>query len=198
MLSLIESVFISMPDECFYQLDKERKERAVSLYNAGDTIVSVPGRFGDAEITYINSTTNYISVKTSAAGYVEFKLNEVGDADFLFINTVTCGPACDSQIGVYNTNTWQQVDSRRFIPQVELVDFINKEKLAEDNKTVQDIAGTLDILFFKYAFSKENDDLTVSLDIKDTMDQQSYNSIAPYIYDVVFLWNGTVYEKNNR
>lgn len=192
LYSLIELVFLSLPANFLYQVETDKKEALIEVYQSNGT-EKVKGLVGDVYITNLDKENNYLCLRTSEVAYTEFKVCEADDLKVLFINEVTCGPACDSKVQIYEAESFEPRDFSCFIQPADIEDFLDVEKIEKDNLTVHDVISKIDLPFYKYDFSS-TDKVTVEIDVKNNLSKDDGMFVNKYLHSLTYKWNGMIYE----
>lgn len=188
----ISPFFTGMPDDIFSYLSGNNRKDLVDLYKAGKTAQVENILKGQSALNELSD--NFLSLKLSQSTTAQIKLLPLNDtAKVIAITLTVCGPACSSQIRFFTTS-WKPIEVKELLPGISLDDFLNKEALAKS--TDSSVLQPLDLTFFKYSFSKDSNDLTISLDSENYLSKEDYKRVSPLIEsDCKFYWKNGRFSK---
>jgi hypothetical protein len=174
----IAPFFTTMPNDILPYLSVNNRKDLIDLFNAGKTAKVENLLKGETTLKALDE--NYIKLQLNASAVAEMKLLPLNDtAKIIAVIKTVSGKAADSQIQFF-TSSWQKISIAELLPKITLNDFINKQALAtnQDSTALQ----TLDIAFISFSFSKDSDELTVSLDTENYLSKEDYKRVAPLLY----------------
>ncbi len=181
----ISPFFTSMPDDIFNYLSANNRKDLVDLFKAGKTASVENLLKGKTGLTELSD--DLLTLKLSESATAQMKLLPLNDTvKVIAIVQTVSGNAKDSRIQFF-TSMWNKIEVAEVLPPVTLNDFINKEAWAEKNDP--SALAALDVTFFSYSFSKNSNELTVSLDAENYLSKEDYKRIAPLLKPVCkFNW----------
>lgn len=189
-LSMVEKAFISMPNEFYLLLTKEKRTLLLTEYKS-DTAVAVKNLFGGySQLNTVDSVANFISVRDTKQSQLDFKVVQKNDSTFYMVLIfTTCAPVCDSYVNFFDSK-WNLLQKSLLAP-VTIVDFLDVEKIKEDGLTEAIVSERFGAAFIKMEFEKGTDTLLVSLQSEKFMDKENYDRLKKYLINetLTYIWN---------
>lgn len=189
-LSMVEKAFISMPNEFYLLLTKEKRTLLLTEYKS-DTAVAIKNLFGGySQLNTVDSIANFISVRDTKQSQLDFKVVQKNDSTFFMVLIfTTCAPVCDSYVNFFDSK-WNLLQ-KSLLPPVTIANFLNVEKIKADGLTEALVTERIGAAFIKMEFEKGTDTLLVSLQSEKFMDKENYTRLKKYLSTetLVFAWN---------
>ena len=192
-IGIIEA-FFKFPIEILYQITPDEKKKGLQLYYEKQPAI-INSRYNTPiEITKVDTIGNFLCFKTSDVSSTEIKVIKADSGQsYIFHNSITCGPSCDSNITIFN-DEWYYVPTEKAAPsllKLSKLDFFDLEKAKEDGKNIEELIEKLTPLFYELHFSAEKNDLIVRLDIS-RLDGETKEALKPYFTETkTFSWTGS-------
>ena len=179
----IQDFFISEPGNLFPLVSQSTRMDMVDYSNEG-RLVEVKNALGDG--TRFNKVTdNYVSVRTSSSSTVELLLLPISKKDSIIVAVSTVAlPAKDSRIEFFTTG-WGQYNTKSFIKEPTMKDFIVIPK--GDKTKKETVLEAIDFPIISYSIDPENNKLIARHGLKEYMGKDAYEKIAPYLKDNIEL-----------
>lgn len=188
----ISPFFTSMPDDIFNYLSANNRKDLIDFYKAGKTAKVENLLKGQTELKELSDDYLKLQLNQSATG--QMKLLPLNDSVkvIAIIQTVS-GNANDSRIRFF-TSTWMKIETADVLPKFTLEDFINTQALAGKNDPTA--LSALDLTFYDFSFSKESNELTVTLDAENYLSKADYKRIMPLLKPACkFTWKNGKFVK---
>lgn len=189
-LSMVEKAFLSMPNEYYLLLTKEKRTLLLSEYKL-DSAVAVKNLFGGyTQMKCVDSVANFISVRDTRQSQLDFKVVQKNDSTFYMVLVFTaCAPVCDSYMNFFDSK-WNLLRKSLLEP-ITISNFLDIEKIKADGLTEAIVTERFGAAFIKMEFEKGTDTLLVSLQSEKFMDKENYLRLKKYLIKdtLVYTWN---------
>lgn len=197
----IEQAFVNIPDQYFPQLTKEKRSDLIYRHNVLKTDTITNNFKGISTLKEIDYQHQFLRLATTDISTFEEKIWIKKDSSKIIgFNHNVCGPVCDSHVAFFNTN-FQRIDvgKNHIFPEVNIADFLNKDKILADGKTVKQIISLYDIFFTTIIFQKTENNIILESNVEKYLSPQTYNDLKPYLLGnkMELVWNDGVFKKGN-
>ena len=137
---------------------------------------------------------NYLTIKTSGAGTIEFKLLPlINNSQIIGVIKTVCANACDSHIRFYSPD-WNLLNHETLLSNYLIALFIEREK--SDNQSGEALR-ILSMSPLSFSFEKGSYNLNVKLNYKEYIPQEIIKDFSPFIRQdsITLHWNKTAFRQ---
>lgn len=188
------SVFVSMPKDLLLGVSLEqRKSLATSESDSLTNQAIVINAVGDSIVRTAYSD-DYMSIKTSDVGTLEFKLLPlVNDSYIVAVVTTVCGSICDSRIDFYST-AWEVLDKNKLFPIIDINTFLIQD-LDKSSLEIKNALAPVDMLPVKYHFRNGTANLEIENELGKYLSKNDYEVVKSYLKTdpIVLVWDKLMY-----
>ena len=154
----IASVFTAMPNQYIPQLEDAWRKDLVELYRSGKEARLKNTMHGYS--TLLNSTDDYLCLRTTDRSVVEMKLLPLVNNTFVVCMVTTVeGPVADSRIAFFTTD-WAFLPKADLLSMPEGTWFIKEG--AETDEAYPELKAALDMDLFRYQLSATENTLSIT------------------------------------
>lgn len=178
--SVIEKLYVNMPDALNPVLNKQARLELLEYYKAGQGD-SVLNRFGKKSyLLSMDTLHNHLMVRNTQSSTFDMKVLSLDDKRKVvgIIRTV-CAPVCQSVVEFYDT-AWNFVPLRFTMPKA--IEWMNKNTNAE-HVDLAWIDNLLETSFVSLAFSSENEAIVAKNNSIEFLSEADRKVVVPMFTD---------------
>lgn len=141
----------------------------------------------------VDEKNGYLRVEGAFEGFYEmcYWITKAGKK-IIATNSTGCGPICSSKVTFYNYEDKKLIETQTLLPDIELKDLFNVEKLKKENpnlytKAEKEFANTF---LLKIELPQKGVNITADPQIEDVWDEKLLQELTPYKinYKIEYLW----------